>query len=293
MQIAPAPSPLVHQAHIPLRGNSAFSRQPARQACRKKPNPLCSTADDIRAATRAWQEHIKQQGIRQTGTVAPDAADEAAQRRLQEIAQAVQIKMAPGTTSETSMNMTYEDILNRDHDMTGGHVDDMHGTSKKSVKDVQKPAQGQDSKPVKAPLVSLMEFMIRTLQGLQDPVGVWTRASLREKASYCIVGPVVIFACLVVFLVAAVVLYLALCQTAKFMLSCAIGMTHPHTWLIISGLTVIALITPQAPKLNGLLRFVDDFNLFANYGQAKHAISMVTWSSIAIFLLFVFFVGSV
>lgn len=288
MRKHPAASPLLHQARVPLRGNSASSRQPARQACRRRPNPLCSTADNIRAATRAWQEHLKQQGNRQSGTVASDAADEAAQRSLQEISQAVHSEMAPGATSETSMNMTYEDILNRDHDMAGAHVG-IHDSSGKSDSDVQKPAQSQDSKPVKAPLLLLREFLIR----LQDPVGMWTRASLREKACYCIVGPPVILACLVVVLVALVVLCLALFQTAKFMLSCAIGMTRLHTWLIISGLSVIALITPQAPKVNGLLRFVDDFNLFANYGQAKHAISVVTWSSIAIFLLFLFFVGSV
>ena len=298
MQTSPAASPLV-RAHVPLRNHSASSRLPARQARRRKPQPQRSTADNIRAARMAWQAHLKQQGMRQAGTANPDATDEAAQRRLQEIEQAVQSEMAPETTSDTSMNMTYENILNRDHNISGGHAGDMPNIPGQSANDMQEPAQSQCTKsaqwprpkaPIQRLLQQLLLYWVEHQARLRaDPIAAWTRGSLLDKAYYCIMGLAVIFAALV----AGLVMYAALCQIAKIVVSCAVGATRPHTWLIILGLIVIALITPQAPKVNGLLRFVDDYNMFANYGQAKHAISLVTWSSIALFLLFVFVAGSV
>lgn len=289
MQQPPAAPSLVNRAHLPLRDNTASSRQQARQACRRKPNPPRSTADDIRAATRAWQEHSKQQSMRQTGSGTPAAADEAAQRRLQEIAQAVQSVMASKSTSDNSKNMTYEDILNTDHDTAGANVGDMHDILQESANDMQKPANSQGNDRAKMPEPSGLSMIERLNLMRGDPVGIWTRASLLGKAYYCILT----LGATLALVVAVVVLFVAVLQIGKFLLSCASSMTRIHTWLIISGLTVIALITPQAPKVNGLLRFVDDYNLFANYGQAKHAISMVTWSSIALFLVLVLFVGSI
>ena len=271
----------INQAHFPLRNKtySVSSRQPARHGSLRRLNLRHSTADDIIAAKNAWTAHQKQHGLGQSGSVAPGATDAAAQRQLQEIEQAVFSEMAPNTTSDTTYNMTYEDLLNKDHEAAEGNTDDTHDVSGEPATEVNKAAESQSKKAVKAPWWPSTIAVMTAFWN--NPGEFWKQANTLQKA----IPVISIF-------VAGIAGLFASWQTAKFAVSFAISLTRIHTWLMIMGLAVISLITPQAPKINGLLRLVDDYNLFANYGQAKHAISMVTWSSIACFLMLVFLAGS-
>ncbi len=51
---------------------------------------------------------------------------------------------------------------------------------------------------------------------------------------------------------------------------------------------VILLIVPQTPTENVLLRLFYETRLFANYGQTKKVLTLITWSCIFIFLLLIF-----
>ena len=270
MQKHIAASFLTNHAHYPWR-NKPFSlanRQPTCRNSRRKFQR--STADDIHAAKHAWNEHQKQKASSQNGDVAPGAADEATQQ-LQKLAQDVFQEIAPGTTSDTSMHMEYDDLIHKDHEPPESKENAIRDIPGKFVNNANKPAQSQS--PVKAP----------------QPALHWTgRGVFMKHGTLLQKALAYLFTCIAVLSG----LYVAW-QVAKFTARCVMSLAHIHTWLMIMGLAVTALITPQAPKINSLLRFVDDYNLFANYGQAKHAISIVTWSSIAFFLVLVFFAGSI
>ena len=273
MQKHTAASFLMNHAHYPWR-NKPFSlsnRQPTSRNSRRKFQR--STADDIHSAKQAWEEHQKQKASSQNGDVAPGAADEASQQQLEDIAQEVFKELAPETTFDTSMHIGYDELMDIDHQPAVSNETAFHDIPAKSANDAKEPAQSQSQDPVKAPQPAL---------DWTDPQALQKHGTLLQKAlAY-------LFTC-----IASVVGLFVAWQVAKFVARCVVSLAHIHTWLMIMGLAVIALITPQASKINGLLRFVDDFNLFANYGQAKHAISVVTWSSIACFLVMVFFAGSI
>jgi hypothetical protein len=55
------------------------------------------------------------------------------------------------------------------------------------------------------------------------------------------------------------------------------------------ALLVLLLIVPQTPNENILLRTFYETQIFANYGEAKRVLTILTWSCIFIFLFITFF----
>ena len=274
MQRTHAASTLVNQFHYLCRNKpfSRFTRHPAHLGSYRNRNPQRSTADDIHAAKHAWREHQKQNASSQNGDVAPGVEDEVAQQQLEQMAQDVFKQIAP-ETSNTSMHVGYDELMDIDHEPARSNANPIRDIPGKSATDAKKPVQSQSQDSVNVPQPTIDYF---------DPQTLMKHGTLLQKAT------VVLFTS-----VAGLAGLFVTWQIAKFTLRCVMSLAQIHTWLMIMGLAVTALITPQAPRINGLLRFVDDFNLFANYGQAKHAISIVTWSSIAFFLVLVFFAGSI
>ena len=272
MQRTHAASTLVIHSRYLCR-NKPFShstRQPAHLGSYRKPNPQRSTADNIHAAKHAWREHQKQKASSQNGDVAPGVADEASQQQLEKMAQEVFKEIVPATTS---MPVGYDELMDRDHEAARSNANAIGDIPGKSANDAKKPVQSQSQDSVKVPQPAINFF---------DPQTLMKHGTLPQKAL------LILFTC-----TGGLVGLFVAWQIAKFTVRCVMSLAQMHTWLMIMGLAVIALITPQSPKINGLLRFADDYNLFANYGQAKHAISIATWSSIAFFLVLVVFAGSI
>lgn len=270
MQKSTAALSLTNQAHLPWR-NKPFSpstRQPAVWGSRRNLRPQRSTADDINAAKHAWKEYQKQQASSQNGDVPPNIANDASQQQLDKLAQEIMREVAPKSASDTSTHMGYDELMDMDHEP----ADD----GRKPVDDGRKPVESQIQEPVKVPQPgSKVSWDWINLQAFRK------HGKLLQVASTYIVNGIA----------GLVALFLAW-QAAKLIVKGVMSLAHIHTWLMIMAFLVTALITPQAPKVNGLLRFVNDYNLFATYGQAKKVLSMTTWSSIACFLVLVFFAGS-
>lgn len=232
-----------------------------------------STADDIRAAKEAWKQHQKQERLAEANDGAPQATGERAQRQLQDIEQAVQSQLVPNQNADTSTHMSYEDILSRDHPLADEVTD---AAPQSNVTEyATAPAQSQTAPAAKKQQPAPPRSAFNSVQQL------FTTGSLFQQG----------VAVLPVVLAGLAGLFVSW-HALKLMISCVRSLIHLHTWLMITGVIVTALITPQGIKVNALLRFADDFNLFANYGQAKYAVSIATWSSIAVFLVLVFFAGT-
>ncbi len=58
-------------------------------------------------------------------------------------------------------------------------------------------------------------------------------------------------------------------------------------------LLLIALITFQTNTENAVLRAFNKSNLFRNYGEAKMVLQRLTWSSIALYIVFTFVASKV
>lgn len=263
MQKSTAASSLTNQAHFPWR-NKLFSpstRQPECWSSRRNLRPQRSTADDINAAKHAWKEYQRQQASSQNGDVPPNIANDAPQQQLDRIAQEILKEVAPKGGSDTSTHMGYDELMDMDHE---------------PADDGRKPVQSQFQEPVKVPQPGTKVSWDWT-----NPQAFLKHRNLLQVALTSIFNVIA----------GLVVLFLAW-QAAKLIVRGVMSLAHIHTWLMIMAFLVTALITPQAPKVNGLLRFVNDYNLFATYGQAKNVLSMATWSSIACFLVLVFFAGS-
>jgi preprotein translocase subunit SecG len=52
---------------------------------------------------------------------------------------------------------------------------------------------------------------------------------------------------------------------------------------------VIAIIVPQTPTENILLRVLNETRLFANYGETQNFLNRLIWILIAVFLIITFF----
>ena len=261
-----------NQAHFPQRQATFMTslKRPRQQPSCRRATLQRSTADDIRAAKEAWKAHENQQRRAEANDSAAQAG-EPAQKRQGDIEQAVQSQMMTDQNDDTSTHMSYEDILSRDHPLAD-EITDAAAPSNQAGP----PAHSQTTNAAKKK------------QAAQPPASafnsvqqLFTTGSLLQQGLALV--PVVV-ACLAGLFVSWHVL--------KIMISCVRSLKQLHTWLMITGVIVTALITPQGTKVNGLLRFVDDFNLFANYGQAKYAVGVATWSSIAVFLILVFYAGT-
>lgn len=54
------------------------------------------------------------------------------------------------------------------------------------------------------------------------------------------------------------------------------------------AISIIAIIVPQTPTENILLRVFNESRLFANYGQTQTSLNRLIWILILLFLVFTF-----
>jgi len=58
---------------------------------------------------------------------------------------------------------------------------------------------------------------------------------------------------------------------------------------LLMAIFVIAIIVPQTPTENILLRVLNETRLFANYGETQKFLNRLIWILIAVFLIITFF----
>ena len=58
---------------------------------------------------------------------------------------------------------------------------------------------------------------------------------------------------------------------------------------LLMAISVIAIIVPQTPTENLLLRVLNETRRFANYGETKNFLNRLIWILIAFFLIITFF----
>lgn len=66
---------------------------------------------------------------------------------------------------------------------------------------------------------------------------------------------------------------------------------QPAFHLSCLGIAVIAIITPQTLRNNQVLQWLSDSSIFANYGQTKRFLNIVTFSSVGLLFAGVLFLG--
>lgn len=272
----------------------AQARQPSITRALIQPN----AADDFLA------------GGKGESSTAQESAEE--QRWSRDIAQAVQSEMAGTEQPSTSRSMDYEDVLFQDHTSIREDVDQVVNTAipglsllssdsplpssadKTTVKDVDQMqntaapglfyAHNNASQNPRQynPQTSADRASAGDAPSLHTSA-TNARQAVTEAAKLAVENAAVIFLGIAVLYV----LWKLLTDTVGVIRS--MGMLH--TWVILVGLAVMTMLTPQTAKANGLLRLLNELNIFANYGQAKHALTFVTWSCIAAFLTLVFFAG--
>jgi preprotein translocase subunit SecG len=62
-----------------------------------------------------------------------------------------------------------------------------------------------------------------------------------------------------------------------------------NTIRLVIALFVILLLTPQTPKFNLVLRVFHESGFFMDYAEAKYFLNRLSWISIIIFLILLFF----
>lgn len=216
-------------------------------------------------------------------------ASEEALRRATEFSEAVQSEMTDATQSGTSRDMDYEEVLNSDHALVKddvGHqaVPEVNPCSKEPASTMQaalqRAADGRTqrngSEPgLKAKAARLKERVLHAYHSasrLAQSAARWA-----VSAALLLMGAAVI----------ALLIWKVVTGTVSFVFS----LTQLHAWVRLAGVAVALLVTPQTAKANVLLRALDDWGVFANYGQAKRALSVTTWSTISVFVVLVFCAG--
>lgn len=58
---------------------------------------------------------------------------------------------------------------------------------------------------------------------------------------------------------------------------------------LLLAISVIAIIVPQTPTENILLRVLNETRLFANYGETQSFLNRLIWILLAFFLIITFF----
>ena len=71
----------------------------------------------------------------------------------------------------------------------------------------------------------------------------------------------------------------------------AVAVCQPSFYLCWVGVAVIGILTPQNPRNNELLGFLSNSNFFANYGQAKTFLNVLTYTSVGLLFAGVFWMG--
>lgn len=199
-------------------------------------------------------------------------------RRAAEISQAVQSSLSGSQQAGTSKDMDYEDLLNSDYRVTTDNEASSRdkpplseGTSRHTQSAFSQAAS--DSSHVNG----AQPWHSEKIKALRRSAEHAAQATVDWVAAYILPATAV---SVVVFLV----------WKTGFVESLR-SLTQMHTWVMVAGAAVLLLVTPQTAKANTLLRLLNDMSLFANYGQAKRALGITTWSTIAVFFVLVFCAG--
>lgn len=196
---------------------------------------------------------------------------------------AVQSSLSGSQQAGTSKDMDYEDLLNSDYGVFTDNVD-------RTVNE----APSRDSPLSKRTLRHTQPIFSQAAGDSTHGNGAQTGHStkvtaLKQRAEHAAQATVDWAAAYILPVTAALVIVFLIWKSGfiEFLRS----LTQMHTWVMLAGTAVLLLVTPQTAKANTLLRILNDMSLFANYGQAKRALGITTWSTIAVFFVLVFCAG--
>lgn len=204
-------------------------------------------------------------------------------RRAAEISQAVQSSLSGSQQAGTSKDMDYEDLLNSDYRVT---IDMYRTDNEASSRD--KPPLSEGTSRHTQSAFSQAASDSSHVNGAQPWHSEKIKA-LRRSAEHAAQATVDWVAAYILPATAVSVVVFLVWKTG-FVESLR-SLTQMHTWVMVAGAAVLLLVTPQTAKANTLLRLLNDMSLFANYGQAKRALGITTWSTIAVFFVLVFCAG--
>ena len=179
--------------------------------------------------------------------------------------------------------MDYEDLLNSDYGITN-NVDRMDNEALSTEKPPLSQGTSRHSQPTFSQTAGDSSHVNDAKPSHSEKM-----AALRQIAEHA-AQAIVDWAAAYVLPATAVSVIAFLVWKTGFIESLR-SLTQMHTWVMVAGIAVLLLVTPQTAKANALLRNLNDISLFANYGQAKRALGITTWSTIAVFFVLVFCAG--
>ena len=217
------------------------------------------------------------------GSNSASQASAEALRRAAEISQAVQSSLSGSQQAGTSKDMDYEDLLNSDYGITN-NVDRMDNEAPSRDKPPLSQGTSRHSQPTFSQAAGDSSHVNDA-----KPLHSEKMAALRQSAKHA-AQATADWAVAYILPATAVSVIAFLVWKTGFIESLR-SLTQMHTWVMVAGTAVLLLVTPQTAKSNALLRNLNDMSLFANYGQAKRALGITTWSTIAVFFVLVFCAG--
>ncbi|DBA98756.1 hypothetical protein WJX77_009222 [Trebouxia sp. C0004] len=202
--------------------------------------------------------------------------------RAAEMSHAIQSSLSGSQQAGTSRDMDYEDLLNSDYGVT----DDVDCT----VKEAQFGDNPVSKRTYRHTEPTFLQAAGDSTHRNGAKAGHSTRVTaLKQRAEHAAQATVDWIAAYILPVTAVVVLAFLIWKSGFIEL--LRSLTQMHTWVMVAGTAVLLLVTPQTVKANTLLRMLNDMSLFANYGQAKRALGITTWSTIAVFFVLVFCAG--
>jgi len=217
------------------------------------------------------------------GSNSASQASAEALRRAAEMSQAVQSSLSGSQQAGTSKDMDYEDLLNSDYGIT----DNVDRTDNKAPSRDQPPLSEGTSLHTQPTFSQAAGDSTH-----RNDAKIWhsTKVTALKRRAEHAAQAAVDWAAAYILPVTAVSVVTFLIWEAGF-IELLRSLTQMHTWVMVAGIAVLLLVTPQTAKANALLRILNDMSLFANYGQAKRALGITTWSTIAVFFVLVFCAG--
>ena len=220
-----------------------------------------------------------------SGSPGPNSASQPsaeALRRAAEMSQAVQSLLSGSQHAGTSRDMDYEDLLNSDYGITDNvdrTVNEAPSRDNPLSKGTSRHTQPTFSQAAgdSTHRNGAKTWHSTKVTKLKRRVEHAAQATVDWAAAYILPVMAVSVATFLIWKLGFIELLRSL--------------TQMHTWVMIAGAAVLLLVTPQTAKANALLRMLNDMSLFANYGQAKRALGITTWSTIAVFFVLVFCAG--
>ena len=213
------------------------------------------------------------------GSNSASQASAEALRRAAEMSEAVQSSLSGSQQGGISKDMDYEDLLNSDYGITD-NLDRMDNKAPSRDEPPLSEGTSRHTPPTFSPAAGDSTH--------RNDAKIWFStkvAALKRRAEHA-AQVAVDWAAAYILPVTAVFLI----WKSGFIASLR-SLTQMHTWVMVAGTAVLLLVTPQTPKANVLLRVLNEMSLFANYGQAKRALGITTWSTIAVFFVLVFCAG--